>query len=88
LTGTDVDHCGRPKTQDVELWLRDGVDVMAQTMSHPAFDEHWASRPERVYTDEECQDPLTDEAWDSDWWNETQVSFLVCNEEMLTHCQS
>jgi hypothetical protein len=54
--------------------MRDGVDVLGDSMSHPGFEEFWASRPERVYTDKECKDRLVDETWDSDWWNETQVS--------------
>ncbi|KAJ7731496.1 hypothetical protein B0H16DRAFT_1772807 [Mycena metata] len=57
-------------TEELELWMRDPVECIKDLMSNPAFKDHMAYAPERVYTtadgDEETR--VYDEMWTAEWW--------------------
>ncbi|KAJ7769423.1 hypothetical protein B0H16DRAFT_1411344 [Mycena metata] len=57
-------------TEELELWMRDPVECIKDLMSNPAFKDHMAYAPERVYTtadgDEETR--IFDEMWTAEWW--------------------
>lgn len=62
-------------TEDLELWKRDPVECIKDLMSNPAFKEHMAYAPERVYTNAEGSEDsrIFDEMWTANWWWKIQV---------------
>jgi hypothetical protein len=73
LTGDKNDEYGQPLTEDVELWLRNPVDCVAELLGNPAFNGSIAYAPERVYTDSKASSRIYDEMWTADWWWDIQV---------------
>ncbi|KAJ7155306.1 hypothetical protein C8R46DRAFT_1296802, partial [Mycena filopes] len=66
-------------TEELELWMRDPVECIKELMSNPAFKDHMAYAPERVYStaegDEESR--IFDEMWTANWWWKIQVRKLL-----------
>ncbi|KAJ6473973.1 Zn-finger domain-containing protein [Mycena vitilis] len=68
--GDRVDETGGLMTEDLELWMRDPVECIKELMSNPAFKNHMAYAPERVYgrSDGKESSRIYDEMWTAEWW--------------------
>ncbi|KII83546.1 hypothetical protein PLICRDRAFT_58393 [Plicaturopsis crispa FD-325 SS-3] len=72
VTGNKIGEGGKLRTEDVELWRRNPVEVIRDLMGNPAFRDHMAYAPERVFTDAEGNMRAYDEMWTGDYWWEMQ----------------
>ncbi|KAJ7609180.1 Zn-finger domain-containing protein [Mycena polygramma] len=68
--GNRVDENDELMSEDLELWMRDPVECIKELMSNPAFREHMAYAPERVYGSKEGNEEsrIFDEMWTAEWW--------------------
>ena len=78
VTG-DCVEAGKQCTEDVELWLRNPVECIAELIGNTTFDGSISYVPEHVYTSSQRHSRIYDEMWTSDWWWEVQVR-LTSNE--------
>jgi hypothetical protein len=77
VTGDCMDENGKLLTEDLELWLRNPVECIAQLISNPAFEKSMSYVPERVYADSAGIIQRHDEMWTADWWWDIQVSMSM-----------
>ncbi|KAJ7140071.1 Zn-finger domain-containing protein [Mycena crocata] len=70
VAGDRLDENDEMMTEDLELWRRDPVECIKELMSNPAFKEHMAYAPERVYTNADGREEsrIFDEMWTAEWW--------------------
>jgi hypothetical protein len=61
----------------LELWRRDPVECVQELMENPAFRDHMAYAPERVYKDKEGKVRIYDEMWTANWWWDLQVKWNI-----------
>ncbi|KAJ7760106.1 Zn-finger domain-containing protein [Mycena maculata] len=68
--GNRVDENDELMSEDLELWMRDPVECIKELMSNPAFRDHMAYAPERVYGTKEGHEEsrIFDEMWTAEWW--------------------
>ncbi|KAJ7177335.1 hypothetical protein C8R43DRAFT_1084604 [Mycena crocata] len=68
--GNRVDENGELMSEELELWRRDPVECIKELMSNPAFREHMAYAPEKVYSAQEPSEEsrIFDEMWTANWW--------------------
>ncbi|KAF7288146.1 hypothetical protein HMN09_01423800 [Mycena chlorophos] len=74
ITGDKLDETGQRMTEEVELWIRDPVECIREIIGNPAFKEHTAYAPERVYSCNPASedDRILDESWTADEWHRLQ----------------
>jgi hypothetical protein len=68
---------GKQLTEDVEVWMRNPVEVIKDLFGNPAFANDFAVVPEKAFCDAEQNHPLKDEAWTGSWWWDLQVTCRV-----------
>lgn len=73
ITGDINDATGKPLNEQVELWLRNPLECVAELIGNPAFDGYVSYEPERVYTNSTGRSRVYDEMWTGDWWWDIQV---------------
>ncbi|KAJ7226911.1 hypothetical protein GGX14DRAFT_313247, partial [Mycena pura] len=73
ITGDELDHLGKSKTEKVHFWQRDCVEAIKTIIANPTFKDHLRYAPEQVYLDEECTKREYEEMWTGDTWWELQV---------------
>ncbi|KAK1224152.1 hypothetical protein PQX77_012956 [Marasmius sp. AFHP31] len=66
------DGVKRPKTEAVELWMRDPVECIRELLQDSRFKDHVHYAPEKVYTNLSMKMRAIDEMWTADWWWSTQ----------------
>ncbi|KAJ7185384.1 hypothetical protein C8R46DRAFT_981964 [Mycena filopes] len=68
--GNQLDENDELMSEDLELWMRNPVECIKELMSNPAFREHMAYAPERVYSTPEGREEsrIYDEMWTAEWW--------------------
>ncbi|KAJ7841895.1 hypothetical protein B0H14DRAFT_3693209 [Mycena olivaceomarginata] len=68
--GNRVDENDELMSEDLELWMRNPVECIKELISNPAFREHMAYAPERVYgaKDGREESRIFDEMWTAEWW--------------------
>ncbi|KAJ7855999.1 Zn-finger domain-containing protein [Mycena leptocephala] len=68
--GDRLDENGKMCTEELELWMRDPVECIKELMSNPAFKDHMAYAPERVYSRKDGKESsqIIDEMWTANWW--------------------
>jgi hypothetical protein len=73
--GDRLDENGKMCTEELELWMRDPVECIKELMSNPAFKDHMAYAPERVYSRKDGKESsqIIDEMWTANWWWKLQV---------------
>ena len=76
IKGDRLDEDGNQMTEEVELWHKDPVEVIKELMGNPAFKDHMAYAPEKVFEtqssmEEDCE--VWNEMNTGSWWWETQV---------------
>jgi hypothetical protein len=73
--GNRVDENDELMSEDLELWMRNPVECIKELISNPAFREHMAYAPERVYgaKDGREESRIFDEMWTAEWWWKLQV---------------
>lgn len=60
--------------EDVEIWMRDPVDSIAELLGNPIFSSHLRFRPQRLFRHtENTSERMYGEAWLGDWWWSLQV---------------
>ncbi|KAF8190584.1 hypothetical protein K438DRAFT_1919507 [Mycena galopus ATCC 62051] len=66
-------------SEELELWMRDPVECIKELMSNPAFKDHMAYAPEKVYSSPEGEEKsrILDEMWTADWWWKIQASLGI-----------
>ncbi|KAJ7131790.1 hypothetical protein C8R43DRAFT_895475 [Mycena crocata] len=76
--GNRLDENGELMKEELELWMRDPVECIKELMSNPAFRDHMAYAPERVYGTKEGREDsrIFDEMWTAEWWWELQQKLL------------
>ncbi|KAF7304429.1 hypothetical protein HMN09_00845100 [Mycena chlorophos] len=74
ITGDKLDEDGQRMKEEVELWIRDPVECIREIIGNPAFKEHTAYAPERVYSCNPASedDRILDESWTADEWHRLQ----------------
>lgn len=73
VVGDLRDEDGKPLTEDLELWLRNPVDCVAELIGNPVFKDHISYAPEKVFADRLGRIRRYDEMWTGDWWWDVQV---------------
>lgn len=73
-TGDHMGEDGHFMEEDLELWRKDPVEVVKQLIGNPAFKDHIAYAPEKVFTDKKGTNQIFDEMWTAEWWWNTQAS--------------
>ena len=76
VVGDRMGEDGLPLVENVELWKRDALQIVASLISNPVFKNDIAYQPEKVYRDKTGKIRVYDEMWTGDWWWETQVRML------------
>ncbi|KAJ7666569.1 hypothetical protein DFH06DRAFT_984376 [Mycena polygramma] len=68
--GNRLDENDELMSEELELWMRNPVECIKELMSNPAFKEHMAYAPERVYSTKEGDEDsrVIDEMWTAEWW--------------------
>ena len=46
-----MEEDGQPQVENVELWKRDALEIVASLISNPVFKNEIAYQPEKVYRD-------------------------------------
>lgn len=64
------------RTEELELWYRDPIDVVRELMGNPVFRDVMHYSPEQVYRDKDCKERVVNEMWTGHWWWEMQVSLV------------
>ena len=77
LIGDLVDDEGKRRTEDIELWRRDPVDLIRELLGNPIFRDSLRYAPEQLFADEDGASRIYDETWTGDWWWELQVSYWL-----------
>ncbi|KAJ7506471.1 Zn-finger domain-containing protein [Mycena galericulata] len=72
--GNQLDENDEMMKEDLELWKRDPVECIKELIGNPAFQDHMAYAPERVYSSKIGAESsrIFDEMWTANWWWETQ----------------
>ncbi|KAJ7478536.1 hypothetical protein FB451DRAFT_1453183 [Mycena latifolia] len=70
VAGDRLDENDEMMSEELELWMRDPVECIKELMSNPAFKDHMAYAPERVYGNSEGTEDsrIFDEMWTANWW--------------------
>ncbi|KAJ6527697.1 hypothetical protein B0H19DRAFT_1214648 [Mycena capillaripes] len=68
--GNRFDENDELMSEELELWMRNPVDCIKELMSNPAFRNHMAYAPERVYGRKDGREDsrIFDEMWTAEWW--------------------
>ncbi|KAJ7775451.1 Zn-finger domain-containing protein [Mycena metata] len=68
--GNRLDENDELMSEELELWMRNPVECIKELMSNPAFRDHMAYAPERVYSSPEGNEEsrIFDEMWTAEWW--------------------
>ncbi|KAJ6478333.1 hypothetical protein C8R45DRAFT_934095 [Mycena sanguinolenta] len=79
VAGNRLDENDELMSEEVELWMRDPVECIKELVGNPAFQEHMAYAPERVYWTREgrADSRIFDEMWTAEWWWELQLSRIL-----------
>ncbi|KAH9942200.1 uncharacterized protein BXZ73DRAFT_87866 [Epithele typhae] len=72
LVGDEKDDNGNLKTENVELWRRDPVEIVRELLGNPVFDGVVRFAPERLVASKDGSEIVIEEMWTADWWWETQ----------------
>jgi hypothetical protein len=74
IVGDVIGPDGKPVTEDVEIWVRDVMDLVREILGNPAYGKQLVFAPRRVYLDKDKKERKIDEMWTADWWWKIQVS--------------
>lgn len=74
LIGDLADEEGNTRTEEIELWCRDPVELIRELLGNPVFRESLRYAPEQLFADKDGTARIYDETWTGDWWWELQVS--------------
>ncbi|KAF7971991.1 hypothetical protein HWV62_19343 [Athelia sp. TMB] len=72
LVGDIEDDNKDIRTEKLELWYRDPIDVVRELMGNPVFRDVMHYSPEQVYRDKDCEERVVNEMWTGHWWWEMQ----------------
>jgi hypothetical protein len=86
MKGDLLDENGNALEEELELWMRDPVEVVKELLGNPAFRDHMHFTPERHYSDPEQQSRKISEMWTGDWWWTIQVSLLGNEKDPKLTC--
>ncbi|KAL0565900.1 hypothetical protein V5O48_016118 [Marasmius crinis-equi] len=74
VKGDRMDDNGQLLTEELELWMRDPVECVAELMGNPMFKDVMRYAPERHYDDRNgSKGKHIDEMWTARWWWEVQA---------------
>ena len=63
--------------KEVELWQRDPVECVQESIGNPAFTDSVTYAPEKYCEDKELENRVYGEMAAGDWWWEVQASSRV-----------
>ncbi|PIL32079.1 hypothetical protein GSI_06784 [Ganoderma sinense ZZ0214-1] len=72
LVGDLVDEEGDVRTEEIELWRRDPVELVRELLGNPIFRDSLRYAPEQLFANEDGSARIYDETWTGDWWWELQ----------------
>ncbi|KAM5539179.1 hypothetical protein V8D89_007052 [Ganoderma adspersum] len=72
LLGDLVDEEGNVRTEEIELWRRDPVELICELLGNPIFRDSLHYTPEQLFADKDGTSCIYDETWTGDWWWEIQ----------------
>jgi hypothetical protein len=73
LHGDLLDDTGKARTEQLELWYRDPVEIVRELLGNPMFRDVMRYTPERIYQDAEGTERVRNEMWTAEWWWKMQV---------------
>jgi hypothetical protein len=76
LHGDLLDDAGKARTEQLELWYRDPVEIVQELLGNPMFHDVMRYAPERIYRDAEGKERVLNEMWTVEWWWKMQVRHL------------
>lgn len=76
IQGDLTDAGGAALFEDVELWRRNPVECVKDLLQNPAFKDHLAFAPQRIFKKSNYTNREYHKMWGSDWWWQRQVSSL------------
>jgi hypothetical protein len=71
IEGDQRDAEGVPMKEELELWMQNPVECVAELMSNPAFKESMAYASQPLTDDKGGR--IYHEMWTANWWAETEV---------------
>ena len=74
IKGDKVDRNEKPLTREVDLWLRNPVDVVRELLARHDLRDKLVFEPRKTFTDQTKTNRVYKEMWTSDWWAEIQVN--------------
>lgn len=74
IKGDKLDKDKIPLTREVDLWLRNPVDVVKALLSRHDLRDKLVFEPRKTFTDRTKTNRVYEEMWTSDWWAEIQVN--------------
>ncbi|KAG8733506.1 hypothetical protein FRC10_012318 [Ceratobasidium sp. 414] len=72
ITGTIKDAKGKPLQEDIEIWVRDIVDLVRELIGNASYGHKLVFVPRQVETNGDPLKRTIDEMWTADWWMEIQ----------------
>ncbi|KAG8794412.1 hypothetical protein FRC12_024650 [Ceratobasidium sp. 428] len=69
ITGTIKDANGKNLTEDIEIWVRDIIDVIRELIGNTTYGQKLVFVPQRVKVNSTRK---IDEMWTADWWMRIQ----------------
>ncbi|RDB17807.1 hypothetical protein Hypma_000671 [Hypsizygus marmoreus] len=70
--GNQVGEDSEMMKEEVELWMRNPVELVKELIGNPAFAPYMAYHPERAYRDQAQTERIYDELWTGEWWWKAQ----------------
>lgn len=65
---------GNMLTEEVEIWVRDILDVIPELLGNAVYAKKLVFVPRRVFLNNDGTERKIDEIWTADWWLKIQVS--------------
>lgn len=73
ILGTLKDSKGEPLKEEVEIWVRDIVEVIQELIGNASYGKNLVFVPQRVEINGDPAKQKIDEMWTGDWWMRIQV---------------
>ncbi|KAJ1299410.1 hypothetical protein OPQ81_002640 [Rhizoctonia solani] len=72
IIGTLKNSKGQFLTEDIEIWVRDIIEVVKELIGNSAYGKQLVFVPQKIFLDAEKQNQKIDEMWTANWWSRIQ----------------
>ncbi|KIO24757.1 hypothetical protein M407DRAFT_51577, partial [Tulasnella calospora MUT 4182] len=73
VTGDLCDDMGKPLTEELEIWMRNPVELVEELIGNPSFRNSLHYKPVRIHN-RRTRKRVFSEAWTADWWWTAQLN--------------